>query len=180
MERYLTDPGQKVLSPTTRGPWSTTLALTIDDDLRETSMASRSAERFFVPLEHARDAVRRGRGRQRLVLFFLIEGRRPPRASRCFEFRCVKGDGSWISPHPADSLGVHMSFNADPALLGGKDAVAAIEAALRPSASAHTVSSAAAHRIEAANSSSCSVTRTIRRFPQRARAGCSGEPPQCE
>ena len=57
---YLTDPSDpQYFSPTTRGPWSTTLALTIDDDLQETSMASLDLQsEFFVPLEHAQDAVR--------------------------------------------------------------------------------------------------------------------------
>ena len=60
MERYLTDPADpKFFSPTTRGPWSTTLALTIDDQLKETSMSALDLQsEFFVPLEHARDAVR--------------------------------------------------------------------------------------------------------------------------
>ena len=64
----------------------------------------------------------------------------------------MKGDGAWLSPHPVDSIGIHTSFNADPALLEeAKDAVAAIEAALRPfGVRAHwgKLSSAAAHRIE--------------------------------
>ena len=97
---------------------------------------------FFVPLEHARDAVR--------AVAEVASGWSfsSPHSSvgtpvkglvDAFEFRCVKGDGSWISPHPVDSLGVHTSFNADPALLEeAKDAVAAIEAALGRSASAHT------------------------------------------
>ena len=60
MQRYLTDPDDpQYYSPTTRGPWSTTLALTIDDDLLETSMAQRDLQsEFFVPLEHAQEAVR--------------------------------------------------------------------------------------------------------------------------
>ena len=64
----------------------------------------------------------------------------------------MKGDGAWLSPHPVDSLGIHTSFNADPALLReATDAVAAIEAALRPfGVRAHwgKLSSAAAHQIE--------------------------------
>ena len=27
----------------------------------------------------------------------------------------VKGDGAWLSPQPVDSLGIHVSFNGDPA-----------------------------------------------------------------
>ena len=158
MERYLTNPeSPQYFAPTTRGPWSTTLALTIDDDLLETSMASLDLQsEFFVPLEHAQDAVR-------AVAEVASEWSfSSPHSSvgtpvkglvDAFEFRCVKGDGSWISPHPVDSLGVHTSFNADPALLEeAKDAVAAIEAALRPfGVRAHfgKLSSAAAHRIEA-------------------------------
>ena len=155
---YLTDPSDpKLFAPTTRGPWSTTLALTIDDDLLETSMAALDLQsEFFVPLEHAQDAVR--------AVAEVASGWSfsSPHSSvgtpvkglvDAFEFRCVKGDGSWISPHPADSLGVHTSFNADPALLEeATDAVAAIEAALRPfGVRAHwgKLSSAAAHRIEA-------------------------------
>ena len=110
---------------------------------------------FFVPLEHAQDAVR--------AVADVASGWSfsSPHSSvgtpvkglvDAFEFRCVKGDGSWISPHPVDSLGVHTSFNADPSLLAeAKDAVAAIEAALRPfGVRAHwgKLSSAAAHRIE--------------------------------
>ena len=157
MERYLTDPSNpQYFAPTTRGPWSTTLALTIDDDLQETSMASLDLQsEFFVPLEHAKDAVR--------AVAEVASGWSfsSPHSSvgtpvkglvDAFEFRCVKGDGSWISPHPVDSLGVHTSFNADPALLEeAKDAVAAIERALRPfGVRAHfgKLSSAAAHRIE--------------------------------
>ena len=31
------------------------------------------------------------------------------------EFRQIKGgDGAWLSPHPVDSLGIHISFNGDP------------------------------------------------------------------
>ncbi|CAH0374246.1 unnamed protein product [Pelagomonas calceolata] len=157
MERYLTDPADpKFFSPTTRGPWSTTLALTIDDELEETSMKALDLQsEFFVPLEHAQDAVR--------AVAEVASGWSfsSPHSSvgtpvkgivDAFEFRCVKGDGSWISPHPVDSLGVHTSFNADPALLEeAKDAVAAIEAALRPfGVRAHwgKLSSAAAHQIE--------------------------------
>ena len=115
MERYLTDPADpKFFSPTTRGPWSTTLALTIDDQLKETSMSALDLQsEFFVPLEHARDAVR--------AVAEVASGWSfsSPHSSvgtpvkglvDAFEFRCVKGDGSWISPHPVDSLGVHTSF----------------------------------------------------------------------
>ena len=154
---YLTDPSDpKLFAPTTRGPWSTTLALTIDDDLLETSMAALDLQsEFFVPLEHAQDAVR--------AVAEVASGWSfsSPHSSvgtpvkglvDAFEFRCVKGDGAWISPHPVDSLGVHTSFNADPALLAeAKDAVAAIETALRPfGVRAHwgKLSSPAAHRIE--------------------------------
>ena len=157
MERYLTDPDdRKYFLPTTRGPWSTTLALTIDDDLLETSMAALDLQsEFFVPLEHAQDAVR--------AVAEVASGWSfsSPHSSvgtpvkglvDAFEFRCVKGDGAWLSPHPVDSLGVHTSFNADPALLEeAKDAVAAIEAALQKfGVRAHwgKLSSPAAHRIE--------------------------------
>ena len=157
MERYLTDPSDpKYFSPTTRGPWSTTLALTIDDELEETSMKALDLQsEFFVPLKHAREAVR--------AVAEVASGWSfsSPHSSvgtpvkglvDAFEFRCVKGDDSWISPHPVDSLGVHTSFNADPALLDeAKDAVAAIETALRKlGVRAHwgKLSSAAAHRIE--------------------------------
>ena len=154
---YLTDPSDpKLFAPTTRGPWSTTLALTIDDDLLETSMAALDLQsEFFVPLEHAQDAVR--------AVAEVASGWSfsSPHSSvgtpvkglvDAFEFRCVKGDGAWISPHPVDSLGVHTSFNADPALLEeATDAVAAIETALRPfGVRAHwgKLSSPAAHQIE--------------------------------
>ena len=50
------------------------------------------------------------------------------------EFRQVKGDCAWLSPQPVDSLGIHISFNADAAqrdaVLG--EALPAIEAALAP------------------------------------------------
>jgi len=116
MERYLTDPADpKFFSPTTRGPWSTTLALTIDDDFEETSMSALDLQsEFFVPLEHAQDAVR--------AVAEVASGWSfsSPHSSvgtpvkglvDAFEFRCVKGDASWISPHPVDSLGVHTSVH---------------------------------------------------------------------
>ena len=157
MERYLTDPADpKFFSPTTRGPWSTTLALTIDDEFDETSMASLDLQsEFFVPLEHARDAVRAVAEVASSWSFSSPHssvGTPVKGLVDAFEFRCVKGDGSWISPHPVDSIGIHTSFNADPALLKeAKDAVAAIEKALRPfGVRAHwgKLSSAAAHQIE--------------------------------
>ena len=50
------------------------------------------------------------------------------------EFRQIKGaDGAWLSPTPTDSLGIHISFNGEPAVrgqvLGG---LARLEQALEP------------------------------------------------
>ena len=134
MERYLTDPSDpKYFSPTTRGPWSTTLALTIDDELEETSMKALDLQsEFFVPLEHAQDAVR--------AVAEVASGWSfsSPHSSvgtpvkglvDAFEFRCVKGDGSWISPHPVDSLGVHTSFTVHESNCRGAKASSLIDCA---------------------------------------------------
>ena len=115
MERYLTDPeSPQYFAPTTRGPWSTTLALTIDDELLETSMASLDLQsEFFVPLEHAQDAVRAVAEVASSWSFSSPHssvGTPVKGLVDAFEFRCVKGDDSWISPHPVDSLGIHTSF----------------------------------------------------------------------
>ena len=50
------------------------------------------------------------------------------------EFRQVKGDGAWLSPQPVDSLGIHISFNADPEYRDQvlRDALPALEQALAP------------------------------------------------
>ena len=49
------------------------------------------------------------------------------------EFRQVKGDGAWLTPQHVDSLGIHVSFNGDPAWRREVfDALPALERALAP------------------------------------------------
>mmetsp|Transcript_174 Transcript_174/g.209 ORF Transcript_174/g.209 Transcript_174/m.209 type:complete len:99 (+) Transcript_174:64-360(+) len=49
------------------------------------------------------------------------------------EFRQIRGDGAWMSPHPIDSLGIHISFNGDPKWFPEvTNAVSLLEKALQP------------------------------------------------
>ena len=134
--RYCSDDGS-LFTPTRRGPWHSTLSLTLNDDCEETSMAVVDIQaEFFVPIEHAQEAIRAVWDVARLWSFSSPWGRQESQPAKglidAMEFRQVKGDGAWLSPQPVDSLGLHISFNADPTLrvevLG--TALPAIEAAL--------------------------------------------------
>jgi hypothetical protein len=51
------------------------------------------------------------------------------------EFRQIQGgDGAWLSPHPADSLGMRIRFNGDPAYRANiyETCVPALEKVLEP------------------------------------------------
>ena len=92
---------------------------------------------FFVPLKHARAAIRAVRAVAKSWDFSSPYSAADQGETKglvdAFEFRCVRGDGAWLSPSPVDSFCVHTSFNSDPSR---RDevlrAVRAIEAALAP------------------------------------------------
>ena len=136
--RYCTDPQNPVcFNPTGRGPWHDMLTVTMQDG-RETSMTATDIQaEFFVPLEHAQEAI--------CALWDAVKDWHfsPPWGYQgqpemgdvdAMEFRQVKGgDGAWLSPHPVDSLGIHFSFNrnADRKKVR-EEMVPAVEKALKP------------------------------------------------
>ena len=66
---------------------------------------------FFVPLEHAQDAIRAVWGAAREWSFsspWGDSGLAVKGLVDAMEFRQVKGDGAWLSPQPVDSLGIHV------------------------------------------------------------------------
>lgn len=93
---------------------------------------------FFVPLEHAESAMRAVWDAARGWSFSSPWGHQESRPAKglvdAMEFRQVKGDGAWLSPQPVDSLGIHISFNADSAYRDRvvNQALPALEAALEP------------------------------------------------
>ncbi|EOD39498.1 FAD binding domain protein [Emiliania huxleyi CCMP1516] len=129
MGRYCSDvDAPTTYSPTRREPWHSALSLTLDDQAEETSMAVVDLQaEFFVPLERATEALRAVWAASAGWAF----GSPPTSAERVKGL--VKGDKAWLSPAPVDSLGIHVSFNAD---LAVRDevmaAVPALEAALAP------------------------------------------------
>lgn len=103
---------------------------------------------FFVPLEHAQDAIRAVWGAAREWSFsspWGDSGLAVKGLVDAMEFRQVKGEagdsgdgGGWLSPQPVDSLGIHISFNGDPALRAEVlRALPVIEEALEPYAPRH-------------------------------------------
>ena len=145
--RYCTDPLQlEVFRPTGRGPWYDYLTVTMDQG-QETCMSTKDLQaEFFVPLEHAQAALRAVWAAVSDWEFSPPWGYEHPEDSAspppkrgivdAMEFRQVKGgDGAWLSPHNAgDSLGIHISFNGDPALRSTiqDDYLPVIEQALVP------------------------------------------------
>ena len=142
MSRYCTDASDPLhtqsFKPTRVGPWYSHLCLTLDDEGDETPMGIVDLQaEFFVPLPHALPALRAVWAAASEWTF----SSPPMDASSpavkglvdAMEFRQVKGDGAWLSPQPVDSLGIHVSFNGDPAVRS--DVMAALpvlERALEP------------------------------------------------
>ena len=152
--RYCTDPAApEFFCPTGTGPWYDYLTVTMADG-EETCMITKDLQaEFFVPLQHAKAALR--------AVWDAVEEREwafsPPWGYKhdgngdapkrgmvdAMEFRQVKaGDGAWLSPHHEDMnepdtdafLGVHISFNGDPALRTTiqNECLPVIEKALQP------------------------------------------------
>jgi alditol oxidase len=93
---------------------------------------------FFVPLERAQPAMHAVWATAREWSFSSPWGHQESQPAKglvdAMEFRQVKGDGAWLSPQPVDSLGIHISFNADPAYRDQvlREALPALEEALAP------------------------------------------------
>lgn len=106
--------------PTGRGPWYDALSLTLDQG-KETTMTTIDIQaEFFVPLAHAQEAIETVWTTSREWSFSSPWGYPGENSVKglvdAIEFRQVKGgDGAWLSPHSVDSLGIHISFNGDPA-----------------------------------------------------------------
>jgi xylitol oxidase len=130
-------------------PWHDALTLTLRGGV-ETSMPTVDIQaEFFVPLARAREAVQAVWALTREWTFSAPWGYRaaaaddetattaPPRGLvDAFELRQVRGGGGrdgWLSPQAADSLGIHVSFNGDPARRAAVEAaVAKLDRALEP------------------------------------------------
>lgn len=125
--------------PTGRGPWYEALSLTLCDT-KETSMVAVDLQaEFFVPLQYAQEAIRAVWEAAREWSFSSPWGYSKGDPIKglvdAMEFREVKGgDGGWLSPQPVDSLGIHISFNGDPAYRTDiyNTHVPALEEALEP------------------------------------------------
>jgi xylitol oxidase len=126
-------------TPTGTGPWYDALTVTLREG-KETTMTTLDIQaEFFVPLEHAQEAIRVVWEVSREWSFsspWGYSGANPTRGLvDAMEFRQVKGgDGAWLSPHSVDSLGLHTSFNGDPAYRADiyEKYVPALEKALEP------------------------------------------------
>jgi xylitol oxidase len=126
-------------TPTGTGPWYDALTVTLREG-KETNMTTVDIQaEFFVPLEHAQEAIRAVWEVSREWSFsspWGYSGASPTRGLiDAMEFRQVKGgDGAWLSPHSVDSLGLHTSFNGDPAYRANiyEIYVPALERALEP------------------------------------------------
>eukprot|EP00930_Biecheleria_cincta_P086560 TRINITY_DN75833_c0_g1_i1.p1 TRINITY_DN75833_c0_g1~~TRINITY_DN75833_c0_g1_i1.p1 ORF type:complete len:508 (+),score=63.94 TRINITY_DN75833_c0_g1_i1:61-1584(+) len=117
--RYCTDVDKPVkFHPTGRGPWHDRLSLTLDE-AHETSMTVVDIQaEFFVPLQHAQAAIRAVWDTSKKWTFSAPWGHTGEPIKGlvdAMEFRQVKGDNAWLSPQSVDSLGIHVSFNGDPA-----------------------------------------------------------------
>jgi xylitol oxidase len=121
INRYCADANDvHSFTPTGRGPWYDSLTLTLLDG-KETTMTTVDLQaEFFVPLECAQDAISKVWQATREWTFSSphgYDGNEPPIKGLvdAMEFRQIKGgDGAWLSPHPVDSLGIHVSFNGNP------------------------------------------------------------------
>mmetsp|Transcript_116802 Transcript_116802/g.342001 ORF Transcript_116802/g.342001 Transcript_116802/m.342001 type:complete len:493 (+) Transcript_116802:43-1521(+) len=137
INRYCTDADNPVtFHPTGKGPWHDYLTVTLDNG-KETSMAVVDLQaEFFVPLERAQAAIRAVWAAVREWTFsspWGYQGEGKKGLVDAMEFRQVKADGGWLSPHPVDSLGIHVSFNGDPAWLADVlRALPTLERALEP------------------------------------------------
>lgn len=107
-------------TPTGRGPWHDSLTLTLLNG-KETTMTTVDLQaEFFVPLEFAQNAISAVWQVAREWSFSSphgYSGNEQPMKGLvdAMEFRQIKGgDGAWLSPHPVDSLGIHISFNGNP------------------------------------------------------------------
>jgi hypothetical protein len=108
-------------TPTSKGPWYDALTLMLQN-WEETTMIrvlDLQAE-FFVALEHAQEAIQavcEASLEWTLSLPWGHSGSETPTKGLvdAMEFHQIQGgDGAWLSPHPVDSLGIHISFNGDP------------------------------------------------------------------
>lgn len=137
MNRYCTDVDRPVkFYPTGKGAWHDRLSLTLDE-AHETSMSVVDLQaEFFVPLEHARAAIHAVWDTAREWTFSSPWGHKGQPVKGlvdAMEFRQVKGDNAWLSPQAVDSLGIHVSFNGDPARWADAlQALPALECALKP------------------------------------------------
>lgn len=138
--RYCTDPlNPSLFHHTGRKSWHDGLTLTMEDG-SESSMTTIDLQaEFFVPLECHRDALHAVWEVAKSWTFSSPWGYDKGTPERglvdAMEFRQVKGgDGGWLSPHPIDSLGIHVSFNGDPKHYSTivQDKVPALERALQP------------------------------------------------
>jgi len=119
MNRYCTDPDKpQKFHPTGSGPWHDRLTFTLDE-AQETSMTVVDLQaEFFVPLKHAQAAIRAVWDAAKQWTFSAPWGHKGEPIKGlvdAMEFRQVKGDKAWLSPQCVDSLGIHISFNGDPA-----------------------------------------------------------------
>uniref|UniRef100_A0A7S0AWW3 FAD-binding PCMH-type domain-containing protein n=1 Tax=Pyrodinium bahamense TaxID=73915 RepID=A0A7S0AWW3_9DINO len=118
MPRLYTDECEQfVWRPTGQHPWHDGLTLTMEG-CRETPIVTADIQaEFFVPLSHAQEAARTFLD---VVRTWTIGSQPNPDGSIApgfvfaVEFRQIKGDGAWLSPHPVDSLGLHISFDGRP------------------------------------------------------------------
>jgi xylitol oxidase len=141
--RYCTDPEKPVMfTPTGKKPWHDGLTLTLDQGEETTMQTVDIQAEFFVPLHQAQDALRAVWEATREWTFgspWGSPGEPVKGLVDAIEIRQVKGDGAWLSPHPVDSLGIHVSFNGLPSWWPEVHrALPALERALQPfSARAH-------------------------------------------
>jgi len=137
LNRYCTDLDKPVqFHPTGKGPWHDRLSLTLDN-AHETSMAVVDLQaEFFVPLENAKAAICAVWETTRKWSFsspWGYEGEGMKGLVDAMEFRQVKADRAWLSPQAMDSLGIHVSFNGDPARRAEVlEALPVLEHALEP------------------------------------------------
>jgi xylitol oxidase len=127
-------------TPTGKGPWYDALTLTLRDG-EETAMTTVDLQaEFFVPLEHAQEAIRavwKASSEWTFSSPWGYSGGETPTKGLvdAMEFRQIQGgDGAWLSPHPVDSLGIHISFNGDPTYRANiyETCVPALEKVLEP------------------------------------------------
>lgn len=125
--------------PTGTGRWYDALSLTIRDGEETCMIAVDLQSEFFVPLECAQEAIRAiweiARDWSFSSPWGYAKGDPVKGIVDAMEFRQVKGcDGGWLSPHPTDSLGIHISFNGDPICRRDiyETYVPALEEVLRP------------------------------------------------